>query len=289
MKITLINIYNNTVLPKSQMKGDYGNAFYIKMEDRAILYDVGRNGDILLHNMRQLKLELDDLVGIVLSHGHFDHSGGLTKLLEHFPDKKFEIIAHPKVLERKKTDFFMRLLIFMRYGLKEIGFPELSDQQKKKISFIFSETPYRIADCLHTVGEVSHRPYNSATKNLYKYRNSKWVEDDLLDDLSLAIHTKEGIVLVCGCCHSGLLNTCLKVESKWPSEKIRAIVGGTHLMDASVGELDSISQHIEKKYESLQIYFNHCSGERSYKYFLNRFGKERIKRMGVGYSLQFDC
>ena len=61
-------------------------------------------------------------------------------------------------------------------------------------------------------------------------QNGKWIKDKVMDDLSLVCDTDNGLVLICGCCHAGLLNTLNKIEKKWPDKKIDAVIGGTHMM-----------------------------------------------------------
>ena len=81
MKVKVLNVFNNNVIPKSSLKGKHGNAFYLEFENEKILFDTGSNGPIFLHNLRELQISPDSIDKIIFSHGHDDHTLGLEDFI----------------------------------------------------------------------------------------------------------------------------------------------------------------------------------------------------------------
>ncbi len=151
--------------------------------------------------------------------------------------------------------------------------------------FEFITDPQEIIPRLFTLGEISVRNEKDATLFLLQKQGGRWFQDKVMDDLSLVCDTDKGLVLICGCCHAGLLNTLNKIVKTWPDKKIDAIVGGTHLMICKKKELEYIGNILRDEYESPKLYLNHCSGENTISFFGQKFGKEISKPMNVGDSL----
>ena len=104
MEIKLTNVYGNTALTEKGFKADYGNAFLIETDKHKVLYDTGWNGNILIHNLNLLGVSPDSIDTLILSHGHFDHTGGLLDfLLNRKNDSPLPTIAHPDVMKHKKA------------------------------------------------------------------------------------------------------------------------------------------------------------------------------------------
>ncbi|MHA1804216.1 MAG: MBL fold metallo-hydrolase, partial [Promethearchaeota archaeon] len=289
VKITCI--YNNKALPNTNFKGDYGNAVVIKDDNQLIMYDTGNNGDILIHNLNCANIDPNSINLLILSHGHNDHTRGLVKLLSSRNTRvPLQIIAHPLAIERKKASLKASLLFYILYRELEIGFPKLPDSLLSKIEFNFQEKPFQITPYLSTLGEVSNREEPDGSSSLMVHQvNGKWKKDLLYDDLSLALKTKKGLVLICGCCHSGILNTCAQARSLFPEEKIHGIIGGTHMLMFSKKKIKHVADVLEEKYGLPKLYLNHCTGKKATKYFKKRFGAEIFHDFLAGSVLEFEC
>jgi 7,8-dihydropterin-6-yl-methyl-4-(beta-D-ribofuranosyl)aminobenzene 5'-phosphate synthase len=103
--------------------------------------------------------------------------------------------------------------------------------------------------------------------------------------MSLVMDTQDGLVIICGCCHSGLLNTLAHVKRTF-QRPIIAILGGTHLATADGTSLEHIANVLREQYGSPYFYPNHCTGELAYVAMVNTFG-DRVKPCPAGTMLTF--
>ena len=131
MKVEILNLYSNEKQIDSRLKNDHGQSFLISIGDEQILFDLGKKGPILLHNMAELQISPDAVTRLVLSHGHMDHTGGLPDFLEKRTKKEtLPLFAHPDFREKK---IFKAL-----FTKKPLGCPSFSQEQEKKLNFQLS-------------------------------------------------------------------------------------------------------------------------------------------------------
>lgn len=291
MKVKVTCVYNNFALPDTDFKADYGNATVFEVDDQIIMYDTGNNGEILMHNLKCANIDPNALNTLILSHGHNDHTRGLAKLLGSRTTRdKLKIIAHPLLKEKKKASAIASLLFYILYRETEIGFPKLSNDLENKVEFDYHTEPYQITSYLSTVGEIRKREEPDGSSSMMVHRvDGKWKKDFLYDDLSLALKTKKGLVLICGCCHAGILNTCTKLMETNPGEKIHAIIGGTHMLLFSKKKVKHVADVLENQYDKPKLYLNHCTGKKAMKYLNERFAPEIFQDFLAGSVLYFDC
>jgi 7,8-dihydropterin-6-yl-methyl-4-(beta-D-ribofuranosyl)aminobenzene 5'-phosphate synthase len=102
----------------------------------------------------------------------------------------------------------------------------------------------------------------------------------------MVVETQEGLVVVCGCCHAGLLNTLAHVQRMF-QRQIIAILGGTHLESAEGAALQHVVDVLRQAYGPLHLYPNHCTGERAYVALASAFG-EQVHPCPAGTSLTFE-
>ena len=289
MGFKITNIYGNTALTDKGYKADYGNAFIIESKDKIVLFDTGWKGDILLHNLKNAGIDPDSIDTLVFSHGHFDHTRGLEEFLKNRTSSKpLKIFLHPDALQEKNAKLIGKFILFLKLKEKfgNIGFTDIPDNLKEKVLFEFISNPHEIIPGLFTLGEITERNEKDATLFMLQKKDSKWVKDKVMDDLSLVCDTNSGLVLICGCCHAGLLNTLNKIDKKWPGKKIDAVIGGTHMMICKKKELEHISNVLSDKYKTPKLYLNHCSGDNTISFFDQKFGKDISKPMHVGDFLE---
>ncbi|MHA1491395.1 MAG: MBL fold metallo-hydrolase [Promethearchaeota archaeon] len=283
MDMKILNIYNNRPLIGTKLKGNHGQSFYLEFENERILFDTGRKGELLLHNMSELGVRPNEINKIIFSHGHNDHTGGLISLLrKRTIEEKILIISHPAFQERKS-------LKILGIRVLNIGLPKINSELEKKVSFSLTKELFEVNPYLFFTGEVKNRPEKDGTSNLYvRFYKGKWEKDPLIDDISLVLKARDGLVLICGCCHAGLLNTCAYISELF-NEKISAIIGGTHMMSYSKKEVEHVADVLEKKYGTPKLFLNHCTGKKKIKQLEIRFGSEIVKPCLVGTELFFKC
>jgi 7,8-dihydropterin-6-yl-methyl-4-(beta-D-ribofuranosyl)aminobenzene 5'-phosphate synthase len=270
-----------------------GLSFLIETEDKKILFDTGEKGSILINNMRLLNINPNSIDLLVLSHGHWDHTFGIEALVTARTEKnELVIIGHPHAFaKRRVAKLHRRVKYLVKYRWYNFGFPKLPDDVKEKLFFKPITEPYELTPILKTIGEISEwKEKPSKIDSLTIKLDSKYVKDELLDDLSLVLKTKDGIVVICGCGHAGVLNICARAKELYPDEEIKSIIGGTHLVALKTDEeLDYVADKLEKEYNKPSLYFSHCTGKRAIKYLTKRFGEEIVKAFRVGNILTFEC
>jgi 7,8-dihydropterin-6-yl-methyl-4-(beta-D-ribofuranosyl)aminobenzene 5'-phosphate synthase len=284
MDVKITNVYSNVGQPEKNLKGHAGNGFYLEFGSEKILFDVGWKGKVLLHNLSELKINVDEIGKIIFSHGHMDHTKGLpTFLKSRDSSKKITIIGHPDIMEKKRAKV-------LGLHLLNIGFPHLSNKKKSKINFQFSKELVKINEFLTFTGEISERPDKDGThKIMVHFKNRVWESDPLLDDASLVLETKDGLVIIGGCMHSGILNTCKFVNKMFNGRKIRTIIGGTHMIAFDAKEVEHVAKELEEKYGLPKLHLNHCTGEKAIRQLRDIFGSEIVIPCPVGTTLTYDC
>jgi 7,8-dihydropterin-6-yl-methyl-4-(beta-D-ribofuranosyl)aminobenzene 5'-phosphate synthase len=221
MKGRITVLCENSVGPLSGTLGEHGFAALIEPSDgEPLLFDTGQ-GLTLLHNARRMNKDLSKVVQVVISHGHYDHTGGLKLLLDECGPKL--VYSHPFVFKP-------------RYRVKDNGewYPITIPASREELetagaTFDLSTEFRAIAPGISLTGEVP-RVTDFETGDQGLYCDSAGQELDITpDDQSLLLETGKGFVLVLGCCHAGLVNTVEHVAAMTGRRDIYAVIGGTHL------------------------------------------------------------
>ncbi|NPD87520.1 MAG: MBL fold metallo-hydrolase [Asgard group archaeon] len=293
MQVTLTNIVDNTVRIKDDYIPTSGLSYLLEIEGRKILFDAGDNGNVLIHHMKLLDIDPNEIELLILSHGHWDHTHGLRALMyQRDTKKKLKIIAHPHSFRKRRVAKFLLILpALIKYRMYNYGFPRLPKELQEMLILEPTVEPYEVTPFLKTTGEISDRKEKTSTIDKLKIKEGRrFIKDSQLDDLSLVLKTKEGVVLILGCGHSGVLNICARAKGFYPNDKIVSIIGGTHLVALKTeSELEYVAKILEEKYDKPLLYFSHCTGKIALKFFEKRFGKETVKSFMVGDKLTFDC
>jgi 7,8-dihydropterin-6-yl-methyl-4-(beta-D-ribofuranosyl)aminobenzene 5'-phosphate synthase len=231
--------------------GEHGISFYIELGDGLrILFDTGQSGDVLLHNARLSGVSLGGLDYIVLSHGHYDHGGGLLKVLQ--MNEGVPVIAHPAAFWKK----FAR----KGHGLKDISLPFGTEDLKGRCDLRLEPGPVDLGNAISTTGEVERiTPYERPEPDLLIDDGGTLLTDPVMDDQSLVIRPDGRVVLLCGCCHAGIVNTieCVKRQhGEYPD----IIAGGLHMEKPSPERLLRTVEAI-KAAGVKKVMAGHCSGD----------------------------
>lgn len=273
MKITCL--VDNCVEAGSSLWGEHGLAMWIETGDGRILFDTGSSGTVLLHNLEEMQLELDAVSALAISHAHYDHTGGLAAVLQ--KRRGLPLYANADLLRKR----------FGRRGetVKEIGLRLPAESLRQQAELHLSGTPQQVLPGVWTTGEITERGEpEGRSKHHVVRQGDNWVPDPYCDDLSLVLDTPRGLVLVCGCCHAGLLNTLVQVKRVFGRDPI-AVVGGTHLMSADAEHMRHLLQVLDGLGPPL-LYPNHCTGTKGYVTLAQAFG-ERVSPFPAGTRLEF--
>ncbi|MGD9887680.1 MAG: MBL fold metallo-hydrolase [Halothiobacillaceae bacterium] len=266
-----------TVLVENQpagrgLLGEHGIAFHLRADGQQVLFDTGQ-GLTLTHNADQLGIDLAALDAIVLSHGHYDHTGGLTAVLERCGD--VDIYLHPEAMQPK----------FNRDG-KEIGAPATSLAVLGKAEHLhMTDKPTEIVHGLFATGPIPRRNAFEDTGGPFYCDAHKQHEDLLPDDQALYALLPEGVVVILGCCHAGLVNTLEYISELTEGRPVHAVIGGTHLLRASEERLAYTAGLLETLNVKL-LAPNHCTGLNAQCYLRQRF-PERFAEAPAGARFYF--
>ena len=225
MELKITTLSENTAGLGSFL-GEWGLSILFETEDLSLLLDTGQSVSAS-YNADLLGVDLSRISRIVLSHGHFDHTGGLPYLLRKM-GKEIEIIAHPAVWADKYSN---------REGqpCRYIGIPyQHSELESLGARFKLSEKPVRISDRIMTTGEIPMvTEFEKIEPYLLVKDGGSLQPDELLDDQALIITTEVGLVVILGCAHRGVINTLYHAQQLTGVTEIHTVLGGCHLMDAS--------------------------------------------------------
>lgn len=265
---------------RTQRRGliaEHGLAFLLEYHGSMLMFDTGQ-GSSLVANAETLAIDLDKLQAIILSHGHYDHTGGLYSLLRKIGPR--DIYAHPAALKMK-----YRKLASKHY--RATGIPNSpAELAHAGANFIANTKPTELMPGLIITGEIPRLTSFEGHHPLYFLEeDGDYVFDSLLDDQALAITTAKGLVVVTGCAHAGLVNTLDYATKLTGNNTIYALIGGTHLQYASNEQRDQAIQRL-KHYQVEIIAANHCTGFDAQMMLRQAFGHQFVIN-SVGDMLEF--
>jgi 7,8-dihydropterin-6-yl-methyl-4-(beta-D-ribofuranosyl)aminobenzene 5'-phosphate synthase len=234
-----------------ELQAEHGLAFYIRSGGRCFLFDTGQS-DLLLNNARTLSVDLKNVEAIGLSHGHYDHTGGLVTARNLAP--KARLYLHPAALAPKfagNPDGSSR----------SVGMAEASVQAVRHAGdlVVWTTRPTEVLDGIFMTGEIPRQNRFEDTGGRFFLDEDCGKPDPLLDDQALFFDTRDGLVIIVGCAHAGVVNTLSHVQQITGGRPIHAVVGGFHLLAASDERMAETLAAL-KNWGIQRIAAAHCTG-----------------------------
>jgi 7,8-dihydropterin-6-yl-methyl-4-(beta-D-ribofuranosyl)aminobenzene 5'-phosphate synthase len=251
MPLRITTLSENTAAGFPGMIAEWGLSVLVETGDLKILLDTGASISVP-HNAPVFGLDLSTIDKIVLSHGHYDHTGGLKGVLKQM-GKQVDIIAHPDMWANK----YRRGEGFERY----IGIPfSMEELVALGASFNLSKDPVWISNDIVTTGEIAMtEEFEELDPDMYVKEDGNWRRDELWDDRALIIKTDEGLVVILGCAHRGVINTLRHAREVTGVELIHTVLGGTHLIRASEERI-LLTAAAFQELGVQQVGVSHCTG-----------------------------
>jgi 7,8-dihydropterin-6-yl-methyl-4-(beta-D-ribofuranosyl)aminobenzene 5'-phosphate synthase len=214
--------------PKRQLLAEHGLSCLFRVfagtKEHVVLMDAGLSRQCLLWNLRQLGITLAGIEAVVLSHGHYDHTGSLEEAVSG-AGHQVPLIAHPDAFLKKRLNIPVQ-------GVFEQPYPDAVALKKAGADIRLRNEPSTLAaGHLLVTGEVERK--NSFEKGMPGgeiFKDNFWVPDPFLDDQALAITVKDkGLIVLSGCAHAGIINTVEYARKITGTDHVHAVLGGFHL------------------------------------------------------------
>jgi 7,8-dihydropterin-6-yl-methyl-4-(beta-D-ribofuranosyl)aminobenzene 5'-phosphate synthase len=256
---------------------EHGLALHIESAGRHILFDTGQ-GRALPANARSLGIALEQIDTQVLSHGHYDHTGGLAGVLR--AASKVDLYCHPGVTQPRYA---------IRNGkAKPIQMPHASMAAMDKVfenKMHWVLAPVMLGATIGITGPIPRKSGFEDTGGPFFLDPEGRRADPIDDDLALWIATDRGLVVCVGCCHAGLVNTLNHVRHLNANAHIHAVIGGFHLLQAGGQRLERTIATLRSVAPEMVVPC-HCTGEQAVAAFGDALGN-KVRPGAAGMTLQF--
>lgn len=251
MKIT--TLIENKSGSNDELHREHGLSVYIELDGKNILFDTGQSGKFI-DNAESLGIDLKNLDYVIISHGHCDHSGGFERLVKEM---------NPDIKVYLGNGFFDK-----KYNLRQSGeydyLGNSFDESFLKENNI--ETQYITEDITNITENLliftnfnRNEEYENLNQPMYIKEDGKYTKDLFLDEISIGIKTNEGLVVIVGCSHVGIVNILDTIINR-TNMNIYALIGGTHLVTEGEEKVNILIEYLKEK-DIKMIGACHCTGK----------------------------
>ena len=275
--MNIITLIENTNNNSKHLINEHGLSLYIEKDSHHILFDTGKTGNFI-NNANKLGVDIKNIDVVVLSHGHYDHGGGLLSF--------FKENNKAKVYKKRRAsgDYYFHYMLYNRIvNINKKVFSEYSN----RINYIDNFT--EILKNIYIITDINKiHAIPKGNKYLYTIEDQKLVRDKFEHELIMVIKECNGISIFTGCSHNGTANMIQTVRDAFSDINIKALIGGFHLiripilksLSASQNEIDILTKKIiDENIE--KIYTGHCTGEKAYKKLKDILG-DKIEYLSTG-------
>ncbi|MFM5030276.1 MBL fold metallo-hydrolase [Aeromonas rivipollensis] len=251
-----------------------GLSLLLECDGLRVLFDSGR-GRALRHNAEVMGVDLGSLSHVVLSHGHYDHVGGIGSLPLY--SDPIPLIACPDVFNER--GYFLPLLP-RRYNLYRLS-GELEPQRLEARGLIphCSAEPVWLSERLVFLGSILRRDRAAPSLLGYMVRGGRVEKDLISDDSALAYKSEQGLIVFIGCGHSGVENIVQWAKEVCGDERVHAVIGGLHLKFSGPQRAAALGTYLQEEAVE-KLFACHCTGSR-------KVDLPRQRQIGAGFEYLF--
>ncbi len=254
MMLILRTLLENQLSQNRALTAEHGLSFLVETEGKKILFDCSA-GSAARKNARKMNVSVKDVDYVVLSHSHYDHAGGYPDMVKH--GVKAPLVTGPHFFEDKYASEGGKY-VYLGCGFGQ----ELL--RKNKIKHQVCEKDIMLFEGCYVVGAFEKKyEFEKIPPRFVKETTAGMVADDFADEVCLVIESGNGLVVIVGCSHPGILNMVETVRERFGRE-VCAVFGGSHLVEADEDRLSETMEILRDMGIGIAG-FNHCTGDAALK------------------------
>lgn len=256
---------------------EHGLGVWVEAGPHAFLFDTGKTAHLIEH-ARLLNIPLEKAERVVISHGHYDHTGGIPALLALNPAVTFHMRAGALIPRFHRNE---------DGSSRPVGVPDPAIQAlySHKDRVMMNGDPLELYPGVVLSGSIPRITDWEDTGGPFFLDAQGTQADPLADDQAVFLRLPQGLIILMGCCHAGLANTLAHAATLYPGVPLLAMVGGFHLLNASAERLQK-TLDLLGHYPNTHFYPGHCTGSLAFQRLADLLGA-RYHRLTTGMRLQF--
>ncbi len=253
--ITITTLIENKLGPIPNLTMEHGLSFYIEADGKKTLFDTGQSGDFI-HNAQALKVDLNHLDDVILSHGHYDHSGGFKKLVENFPSN-YQLLIGGGFFNEKYKVTPDQTYVFTGNSF------DYSFLEKNKIAhqIVQEDITYLTDHIMIFTNFIRNKQYTNLSQTSFIKKDNQYILDEFTDEIAMGINTSKGLIVIVGCAHVGIINILETIQQR-TGLPIYGLIGGTHLVASDRQEIDHVADYLNNN-NITSIGLCHCTGDKA--------------------------
>ena len=266
MNLRAVTLIEDRLKKGSELLCEHGLSIYIETNGVKILFDTGQSGKFI-KNAEKLGIDLGDLQYVILSHGHYDHTGGFKELVSAAGNPFQLIVGSDFFHDRYKIVGDNHIFIGNNFDKEYVHSHNID------IKYI-SEDIYPITEHIAVISNFNRTASADAINGkFFKKQNDTCIRDEFTDEIALTVNMKAGVIVFLGCSHPGIVNILSTIEKRL-GKNVCGVIGGTHLIEADDQMINETETFFKGKTNIRLLALSHCTGEKAAEIFGREFTKQ---------------